>query len=152
MSLYDASPLTQANQQGIQDAQAAAAGVLFIEDVARLSPNQQKHLAFLVAQPERLKLREMALSEAVLRAPPRRPAAANDVPVQTVYRTIFERLTAQYGPIQVRLLADPTRVPPSQYSAYCTLAVAMFRTVSALPTEQAGIVMSHIFGNLRTAK
>jgi hypothetical protein len=101
--------------------------------------------------PEPLKLREMSLSEAVLRAPPRQEPPA-DIPVQTVYRTIFDKLTSQYGPIQVRLLADPAKVPPSQYSAYCTLAVAMFRTVSALPAEQAGVVMSHIFGNLRTAK
>lgn len=100
--------------------------------------------------PDRLKAREMALSEAVLRSTERRKPT--DVPVQPIYRTIFDKLAAQFGPAQVRILADPAKVSPAQYATYCNLAVAMFRTVAALPPEQAGIVMSHIFGNTARGK
>ncbi len=101
--------------------------------------------------PAPLQRREIALSEAVLRSTERRkdtPGAS----VEAVYRTISEKLAQQFGPAQVRILADPAKVQPAQYATYCKLAVAMFRTVSALPPEQAGVVMSHIFANTAAAK
>ena len=96
--------------------------------------------------PDDLKTRDLALSEAVLRSTVRRTPAPEQS-VQAIYRVIFEKLAQQFGVAQVRLLADPAKVEPPQYAAYCSLAVAMFRAVSALPREQAGMVMSNIFGN-----
>lgn len=94
--------------------------------------------------PATLRQREMELSERVLgstakRAPPRAERT------QPIYRAIFEKLSAQYGQAQVRLLADPARVPPIEYGNYCKLAIALFRAIADLPPEQAGEVMSHIF-------
>jgi hypothetical protein len=101
--------------------------------------------------PDELKARELALSEAVLRSTERRKPAT-DTQVQPIYRAIFEKLAAQFGPAQVRILSDPAKVPPEQYGTYCRLAAAMFRTVAALPPAQAGVVMSQIFSNTRSAK
>jgi DNA-binding NtrC family response regulator len=85
---------------GAPDAQLPAQGILYIEDLARLSPNQQKHLLFLAGQAERFKLRVISfsaegvrkltengfdsglatrLSEVVLPLPPLRELAA-DIP------------------------------------------------------------------------
>lgn len=101
--------------------------------------------------PEPLKTREIALSEAVLRATQPRKQKT-DISVQAVYRTVFEKLSEQFGPTQVQLLADPAKVPAVQYATYCKLAVGMFRAISALPREQAGAVMSQIFSSVRARK
>jgi DNA-binding NtrC family response regulator len=42
--------------------QQASGGVLFVDDLARLSPNQQKHLAFLVARAARARVRLISFS------------------------------------------------------------------------------------------
>lgn len=42
--------------------QQVAGGVLFIDDLAKLSANQQKHLAFIVGQGEKIKLRVVSFS------------------------------------------------------------------------------------------
>lgn len=52
---------------GIQDAIPATGGVLFIDELGRLSPNQQKHLGFLAGQTERFKLRVVSFSSQGLR-------------------------------------------------------------------------------------
>jgi hypothetical protein len=96
--------------------------------------------------PAPLRQREMDLSERVLGTTARR-AAPSAERTQPIYRTIFEKLSAQYGQQQVRLLADPARVPPIEYGNYCKLAVALFRAIADLPPEQAGEVMSHIFSS-----
>lgn len=94
--------------------------------------------------PPALRQREMELSQRVLGSTVKRPTPSLER-VQPIYRTISEKLTAQYGAQQVRLLADPARVPPIEYGNYCKLAVALFRTIAGLPPEQAGEVMSHVF-------
>ena len=94
--------------------------------------------------PMPLRLREMELSERVLGSTARRPAPSAER-TQPIYRAIFEKLSAQYGAAQVRLLSDPARVPPLEYGNYCKLAVALFRAIADLPPDQAGEVMSHIF-------
>jgi two-component system nitrogen regulation response regulator NtrX len=49
--------------QGSQDpVQQAVGGVLFIDDLARLSPNQQKHLAFAIAHLDRNKVKLVSFS------------------------------------------------------------------------------------------
>ncbi len=100
--------------------------------------------------PDSLKARELALSEAVLRSTVRRKPATQ--PVQDIYRLIFEKLAAQFGDARVRILSDPSKVQPSQYTVYCNLAVALFREIAALPTEQSGAVMSQIFAATRGNK
>jgi two-component system nitrogen regulation response regulator NtrX len=52
---------------GTQEAHPATGGVLFIDELGRLSPNQQKHLGFLAGQPERFKLRVVSFSSQGLR-------------------------------------------------------------------------------------
>ena len=51
--------LGQTSQDPVQQ---AAGGVLFVDDLARLSPNQQKHLAFLAAHLDRTKVRLVSFS------------------------------------------------------------------------------------------
>ena len=94
--------------------------------------------------PPALRQREMELSQRVLASSVRRPLPSLEQ-VQPIYRTISEKLTAQYGAQQVRLLSDPARVPPIEYGNYCKLAVALFRTIASLSPEQTGEVMSHVF-------
>lgn len=94
--------------------------------------------------PAPLRQREMELSERVLGSTARR-AAPSAERTQPIYRAIFEKLAARYGQQQVRLLADPARVPPVEYGNYCKLAVALFRAIADLPPDQAGEVMSQIF-------
>lgn len=101
--------------------------------------------------PDELKARELALSEAVLRSTVLRKPST-DVPLQTIYRTIFDRLAAQYGAAQVRILSNPAKVQLGQYGDYCKMATAMFRTIAALPAEQAGMVMSQIFSNANVGR
>jgi two-component system nitrogen regulation response regulator NtrX len=48
--------------KGTQDAQQAVGGVFFIDDLARLSVNQQKHLAFIAANADRSKVRLVSFS------------------------------------------------------------------------------------------
>ncbi len=48
--------------KGTQDAQQAAGGVFFIDDLAKLSTNQQKHLAFIAANADRAKTRLVSFS------------------------------------------------------------------------------------------
>jgi len=51
--------------EGSQDAlQQAAGGVLFVEELAALSRNQQKHLAFFAARAERINLRVVSFTAA----------------------------------------------------------------------------------------
>jgi hypothetical protein len=105
---------------------------------------QGADMALVNLLPPELKQREMALSEKVVRSTTKREPPT-DEKSQPLYRLIFNRLAEQYGAAQVRLLADPAKVPPVEYGNYCKLATAMFRIVAALPPEQAGEVMSHIF-------
>src|SRR6185503_12496421 len=62
--------------------------------------------ALVILLPPELKQREMAMSERLLRAT-RRRAPVGEVTTQAIYRTIFERLAAEFGAAQVRLLGDP---------------------------------------------
>ncbi len=101
--------------------------------------------------PDSLKDREMALSEAVLRSTERRKSSSSEPSIEATYRAVHEKLAHQFG-TEVRLLADPSKVTPSQYASYCSLAVAMFRAISTLPRQQAGAVMSQIFSNMQTSK
>jgi two-component system nitrogen regulation response regulator NtrX len=56
---------THALQEGSQDVlQQAAAGVLFVEELALLSRNQQKHLTFIAARAEKINLRVISFTAA----------------------------------------------------------------------------------------
>jgi hypothetical protein len=140
LSDYAALMADQYEALGQQDAAAC-----FQFAAGKMNPGLMKLL------PERLKTREIALSQAVLRST-KRHMSIRDSPVQALYRTIFNKLAIEFGPAEVRLLADPGKVAPEQYGDYCRLAVAMFREVAALPQDQAGTVMRHIFGNAGAGK
>jgi hypothetical protein len=71
--------------------------------------------------------------------------------VQLANATVFKAPSAQFDAPTVNLLADPAKVQLQQYEPFCRVAIARFRAVAALPTRQAGELMSRLFRATRPA-
>jgi hypothetical protein len=91
-----------------------------------------------------LQAREVALTERVLRGKGQRPPPPAEM-VATTNLNVARALAAQFGAESANLLAEPAKVQPAQYELFCRLVVTRFRTIAALPTRQAGDLMSTLF-------
>lgn len=91
-----------------------------------------------------LQAREMALTERILRGKGQRPPPPSEM-TATTNINVARALGAQFGPENANLLAEPAKVKPAQYELFCRLVVARFRAIAALPTRQAGDLMSTLF-------
>jgi hypothetical protein len=95
-----------------------------------------------------LQRRELALTERVLRSKGRRAVASAEA-IQAANVAVYKRLAAEFDPQAAALLSEPAKVRPAQYALFCQVAAARLQAVAALPSHQAGDLMSSLFGGHR---
>jgi hypothetical protein len=91
-----------------------------------------------------LQQRELAVTERVMRSHNRRSPPTADA-VQAANGEVAKLLLKAFEAEAINLLVDPARVAPEQYSLFCRVASARLYAIAALPSHQAGELMSSLF-------
>lgn len=95
-----------------------------------------------------LQKRELALTERVLRSKSHRIAASPEA-IQALNIAVYRKVAEAFDPQAAALLSEPAKVQPDQYALFCKVAVARLQAIASLRQDEAGDLLSSLFGGAR---